>query len=161
VTKAALAPELQELRNAYASGASAKVLLDDFANRTNNQRMTTVDQLLNRLRGANVQRWEVIALFRKLEQLKHGTFIEGRKGHQSRFVWSSSPIDVGKAAQGEEAPIAPVPMDVPADDSSAELRKYVFPLRTSADVSFELPTDLSQKEADRLAAFLRSLALPE
>src|ERR1035438_10314622 len=111
MTKIALSPELIELREAYSSGVSAKAMLDDFASRTNNQRITKVDQILNRVRNASVQRWEAIALFRKLEKLGHGQFIEGRKGHPSRFVWSSSPIDVGKAAQGDEAPITPVSID--------------------------------------------------
>lgn len=153
--------DLVSLRAAYASGASAKAILDDFANRTNNQRVTKVDQILNRLRSASVQRWEAIALFRKLEELGHGSFVEGRRGHPSRFVWSSSQIDVGKAAQGADAPIAPVPTESAPDEGVDEMRKYLFPLRNSADVSFELPTNLTQKEADRLGAFLKTLAIPD
>jgi hypothetical protein len=161
MTKTVLPPELLKLREAYSSGVSTKAMLDDFASRTNNQRITKVDQILNRLRNANVQRWEAIALFRKLEELGHGKFIEGRKGHPSRFVWSSSPIDVGKAAQGDEAPIAPVSMDAVIDDNSGEMRDYVFPLRIDTDATFELPTDLTLKEAERLSAFLKTLAIPE
>jgi hypothetical protein len=161
VAKSALPPELIKLREVYSSGVAAKAMLDDFASRTNNQRITKVDQILNRLRADNVQRWESIALFRKLEELGHGKFIEGRKGHPSRFVWSSSPIDVGKAAQGNEAPITPVSSDAANDDNSGEMRDYVFPLRSDTDATFELPIDLTQKEAERLSAFLRTLAVPE
>jgi len=162
MAKTALPPELTRLREAYSSGGvAAKAMLDDFASRTNNQRITKVDQILNRLRSANVQRWEVIALFRKLEELEHGKFIEGRKGHPSRFVWSSSPIDVGKAAQGDVTPINLVSIDASADDSLEELRDYVFPLRSGTDATFELPADLTQKEAERLSAFIKTLAVPE
>ena len=161
MAKSALPPELIKLREVYSSGVAAKAMLDDFASRTKNQRITKVDQILNRLRADNVQRWESIALFRKLEELEHGKFIEGRKGHPSRFVWSSSPIDVGKAAQGDETPITPVSSDVATDDNSGEMRDYVFPLRSNTDATFELPIDLTQKEAERLSAFLRSLAVPE
>lgn len=161
--KSALSPSLTHLRDLYSSSVSSKAMLDDFASRTNNQRITKVDQILNRLRSANVQRWEVIALFRKLEGLDHGKFIEGRKGHPSRFVWSSSPIDVGKAAQGDETPINPVSPEAEADgdNSFAETREYLFPLRSGTDASLTVPADLTQREADRLGAFLKSLALPE
>jgi hypothetical protein len=161
MAQTALPPELTKLREAYSSGVAAKAMLDDFASRTNNQRITKVDQILNRVRSANVQRWEVIALFRKLEELEHGKFIEGRKGHPSRFVWSSSPIDVGKAAQGDIAPINMVSIDASADDGLEELRDYVFPLRNGTDATFELPVDLTLKEAERLSAFIKTLAVPE
>jgi hypothetical protein len=154
-------PELAKLRDIYTSGVSAKAILNNFASRTNNQRVTKVDQVQNRLRIENVQRWEIIALFRQLEELGYGKFIEGRKGHPSRFVWSSSPIDVGKAAQGDEAPIAPVTSTNVADGNLAEMRDYVFPLRSGTDATFQLPTDMTQKEAERLSAFLRTLAVPE
>jgi hypothetical protein len=154
-------PEQTKLRGVYSSGVAAKLILDDFAGRTNNQRLTKVDQILNRLSDANVHRWEVIALFRKLQELGHGTFIEGRKGHPSRFQWSSNSIDVGKAAQGGEVPISQVSIDVIPENGFEEMRKYDFPLRGGVDAKFELPTNLSQREADRLGAFLKSLALPD
>ena len=156
-----LSPELAELRQAYASGVAAKTILDDFASRTNNQRVTKVDQILNRLRSDSVQRWNVIALFRKLEELGHGRFVEGRKGHPSRFVWSSNPIEVGRAAQGSEAPIMSVPISSPGNEELAEMREYVFPLRAGTDATFQLPTNLTLKEAQRLSAFLQTLAIPE
>ncbi len=161
MAKAALPPELIKLREAYNQNVSAKIILDDFASRTNNQRVTKVDQVLNRLRGNNVQRWEVIATFRKLEELGHGKFTEGRKGHPSRFVWSSNPIDVGRVAQGHEASISMVSVSTTADGGSEEMREYVFRLRSGTDATFELPTDLTEKEAERLNAFLKSLAVPE
>ncbi len=156
--KTALPPELIKLREVYSG--SAKAMLDDFASRTNSQRITKVDQILNRLRSADVQRSEAIALFRKLQDFGYGKFIEGRKGHPSRFVWSSSPIDVGKAAQGDES-ITSVSIDAATDDNFGEMRDYVFPLRIGTDATFELPTDLTQKEAERLSAFLKTLAVPE
>jgi hypothetical protein len=156
-----LSPEQTDLRALYSSGVSAKLILDEFAGRTNNQRLTKVDQILNRLSGANVRRSEVIALFRKLQELDHGIFIEGRKGHPSRFEWSSNSIDVGKAAQGGEVPISQVSIDTAPESGFEEMRKYDFPLRSGVDAKFELPTNLTQREAERLSAFLKSLALPD
>lgn len=161
MAKTTLPPELAKLREVYGSGEAARAILDDFAQRTNNQRVTRVEQVLSRLRSANVQRGEVIALFRHLEELEHGTFVEGRKGHPSRFVWASSLIDVGKAAQGDAAAISPVSISASADEESDEIRSYVFPLRSGTDAGLELPADLTLKEAERLCAFLRSLAVPD
>lgn len=161
MAKTTQSPMLAQLREVYSSGVSAKAMLDDFASRTRNQRVTKVDQVFNRLRGANVQRREVIALFRKLEELGHGKFIEGRKGHFSRFVWSSSPIDVGKAAQGDETPISPVSIEVEADNNLVEMREYAYPLRSGTDATVIVPVDLTEREADRLSAFLKTLAVPE
>jgi len=159
--KAAIPPEVASLREEYASSISKKTILDDFARRTNNQRITKVEQIQNRLRGAGVKRWEVIALFRKLQALGYGAFIEGRKGHPSRFEWLASLIDVGKASQGSEDSINPVPSDATIDNGSDEMRKYTFPLRTDRDVIFELPANFTQKEAERFSAFLKTLALPD
>lgn len=158
---APIAPEQAKLRDMYSSGVSTKLILDDFAGRTNNQRLTKVDQILNRLSSANVQRREVIALFRKLEELGHGKFIEGRKGHPSRFEWLSNSMEVGKAAQGDVSPISQVSVNAVPEIGFDELRKYSFPLRNGVDATFELPTNLTQKEADRLGALLKSLALPD
>jgi hypothetical protein len=84
--------ELRALRNA---NDYSKAILDDFAGRVNNQRITKIDQILSRLRDLEIPRWAAIRLFRELEKLGYGRFIEGRKGHPSRFVWSSNSIDVG------------------------------------------------------------------
>ena len=51
--------------------------------------------------------------------------------------------------------------DAETDDNSGEMRDYVFPLRSDTDATFELPIDLTQKEAERLSAFLKTLAVPE
>ena len=159
--KSSLSPEQTKLQEIYSSSISSKLILDDFANRTNNQRLTKVDQVINRLSPSGVPRWEVIALFRKLEEEGHGKFIEGRRGHPSRFEWTSNPIDVGKAAQGGNAEISPVSTSPSPENGPDEVRKYHFPLRSNVDAVFELPTNLTQREADRLSAFLKSLALPE
>ena len=161
VGKPPISSDLEKLRTLYASNASWRSMFDDFASRTNNQRLTKVDQIQNRLRAEGVPRREVISLFRKLEEFGHGQFIEGRKGHPSRFVWSSSPIAVGKAAQGDEAPIPGVSVNSSDEEADAELRKYIFPLRSGVDAIIQLPADLTVKESERLGAFVRTLAVSE
>lgn len=154
-------PGVDELREVYLNLPSAKPIFDDFANRTNNQRLTKVEQLLNRLRDESVMRAHVIKLFRRLEELNHGKFIEGRKGHPSRFIWSSSQIDVGKAAQGQDGTIKPVPIDAEAEAIVDEVRQYSIFLRSGMDAKISLPADLSLSEAERLCAFLKAIAVPK
>lgn len=153
--------DVAKLRDLYSSDISAKFMLDDFAGRTNNQRLTRVDQLLNRLSDANLHRWQVIALFRRLEDFGYGKFIEGRRGHPSRFEWSANSVEVGKAAQSEVAAISSVSIETAPENGFEELREYAFPLRPGVDAKIGLPANLTQKEADRLSAFLKSLALPD
>jgi hypothetical protein len=45
--------------------------------------------------------------------------------------------------------------------TSEDLISYPYPLRPGRVVTFALPPDLSQKEADRLSLFLRALAVDE
>ncbi|MHB1022034.1 MAG: hypothetical protein ACYC46_05110 [Acidobacteriaceae bacterium] len=152
--------ELDGLRNLYKEEHS-KIILDDFSKRNKGQRVTTVDQVLNRLRDAGLSRWAVIALFKELERLSYGRFIEGRKGHLSRFVWSSNQIEVGKVAQGELNSIAPVSTEKKGEGGFEEIRSYQFPLRAGTDATLQLPSDLTQREAERLAAFIKTLALSD
>jgi hypothetical protein len=140
-------------------GRGVRAILDDFGNRTNNQRVTKVDQILSRHKGIGIQRSEVITFFRKLEELSYGRFIEGRKGHPSRFVWSSNQTEVGKAAQGEVTAVTSIPIDDAGESNIEELRTYQFPLRPGTDANLELPADLSEKEADRLSMFIKTLAV--
>lgn len=144
------------LRELYTEDETTRIILDDFAGRTNNQRVTEVDQLMRRLRSAGLHRLAVIRLFKSLEKLEHGEFIVGRKGSASRFRWISNPIDVGKAAQGENLSIASMPEpEAPA----GEMVTHQFNLRPGMPVTIDLPADFNEKEAERLSGFLRSLPL--
>jgi hypothetical protein len=154
-------PQVREIRSFYEAGGQCQVILDDFASRTNNQRITKVDQLLTRLRDSELQRSAVIGLFRKLEELSFGRFIEGRKGHPSRFVWSASSIEVGKAAKGElEVVSAAVAVSEPSEEKEEEETiTHQFNLRPGFVVSVKLPADFTAKEADRLGNFLKALPI--
>ena len=144
------------LRELHKSDEAARIILDDFAGRINNQRVTEVDQLMRRLRSADLSRASVIRFFKTLDELGHGEFIVGRKGSASRFRWISDPIDVGKAAQGEDLSIASMPEpEAPASD----MVTHQFNLRPGMPVTIDLPADFNEKEAERLSGFLRSLPL--
>jgi hypothetical protein len=98
-------------------------------------------------------------MFRRLGELGYGRFVEGRHGHPSRFLWSSSSIDIGKVASGEKIPITPVSDQEEDDSNEDELISHPFNLRPSLVVTVALPADLTEKEAERLSGFIRSLPL--
>jgi hypothetical protein len=149
--------KLDALRALYGDNEHARAILEDFAGRTNNQRITEVEQIMRRLSTAELPRWAVIKLFRGLGELGYGRFIEGRRGHPSRFRWSASLIDIGKAAKGETLDIT---SDVGEEESAeSDLVEHQFNLRAGMVVTIELPADFSEKEAERLSGFLRSLPL--
>ncbi len=146
--------ETKALRELYTENIYAKAILDDFASRTNRQTTTGVDQIMARLRTTELPKWAVVKLFRELGELNYGRFVVGRRGGESRFVWSANPIEVGKAAQGEDLAITSLPEPETAD---VEMVMHQFNLRPGMPVKLELPADFTEKEADRLSQFLRAL----
>lgn len=122
---------------------------------------TTVEHLEKEAGG---DRSRIVAYFKTLDDLGVGVFIPGRKGHPSRFQWNYSSQCIGKIAAGENLELEPVSSD--ADDGSREpeirnrmsgMVEHNFQVRPQVRVSFTLPVDLNEKEARRLAEFIRTL----
>jgi hypothetical protein len=164
--------DFQSIRQLYQSDSSARTILDEFAGFRRNTSTTALEQLLFRLTSAGkpVPKSEVIEVLRKLEQFGCGDFITGRKGHATRFEWTYPLSKVGKIAAGWhplEAPetnqelteasededldeLADPPADLGAIDHS-------FQLRPGYRVEIRLPSDLTNREANRLSDFLKTL----
>ena len=166
MTKIVQHEKSQKLKELYSESQHIKILLDYFASRGNNQRLTKVDSLLARIKHPRVPRAAAVRLFKRLSELELGTYTEGRHGHPSRFEWSTRCIDVGKASQGMPLHIGPISNDDPIndedeDDESSEtaLVDHPFTLRSGLVVTIKLPEDLNEKEAERLANFIRTLPL--
>lgn len=100
-------PNISKLREFYQSSIAANAFLNHVAKRERDQAETKVDRALLLLRsdGFDFKRRDVIDLFRKLEELGCGRFVEGRHGWSSRFVWSVGLRSVAKAATGDAGPI--------------------------------------------------------
>jgi len=62
--------------------------------------------------------------------------------------------------RANKEPVAPVALLV-GNQIPTNVISYPYPLRPGMVVTFALPPDLTQKEADRLSLFLRSLAVDE
>lgn len=109
----------------------------------------------------DLKRSEVIGAFRELEQAGCGTYVEGRHGWPSRFVWDVKSLHVSAAAKGTQ-PLEPSPAeDAVTEADEAELIEHSFALRPELTISIELPADFSKTEAGRLAAFVQSLPFGE
>jgi hypothetical protein len=146
----------QLLQELYNDSEAAKAVLNDFAQRLRKQSITKLDQLLNRVA---VARPEAIRVFRSLENIGCGEFIEGRKGHPSRFSWTDDLTAVGRAARGEVPSVAPLEEeeeDQPENKSIFE-REHPLELRDNYIARVRVPADLTEREAERLATFIRSL----
>lgn len=145
----------------YTSDERFRPFFDHFANRQKNYAETKVNRLKQVLEngGDEVSRGLVIEFFRKLETLECGQFVVGRRGWESRFLWSVNMVDVGRAAAGESDEIEELPA---ADDEESimqadEMLQHSFHLRPDCVISFSLPSDLTDREAERIAGFIQSI----
>ena len=122
-------PDIDGLRELYRESAVARAFLDHAAKRERDQSETKVDRILVRLKaeGHDYLRREVIALFRKLQDLSCGQFVEGRRGWVSRFVWSAGLRSVGRAAAGGSWPIAQISAEPGGNDEEPAANTTVLP----------------------------------
>ena len=153
-------PKQGKLKELFKQNETARTILSDFAERQRNQQVTTLDQLLKRLDDRQISRGATIQVFRALEEIGCGEFIEGRKGHPTRFVWGDDLMTVGRAARGEAAKIESLndeEEDHAEPKEAAGDGEHSFRLRPDYSVRVRLPNDFTEKEAQRLGDFLRTL----
>ena len=103
-------PNIDLLRQLYRQSPVAQAFFDHAARRERDQSETKVDRILILLRADRhvFPRRDIINLFRNLQELGCGQFVEGRRGWPSRFVWSAGLVSIGRAAAGESQPIAQI-----------------------------------------------------
>lgn len=143
------------LKKLYRSSNVAQAFFDLAAQRKNDQQETTVERAIDSL-GNRFDRSKVVDLFRNLQQLRCGTFVLGRHTHKSRFVWGVSMISVGRAATGEISEIEDI-NEPDEEEIESEFLIHTYHLRADLHIDINLPVDLTQREAERLAMFLKSL----
>jgi hypothetical protein len=110
----------------------------------------------------NVGRSQIIALFRQLEKFECGLFFVGRKGHLSRFHWSIDIKLIAKTLKGNSSgegtsPKASAPPTGTATAHSSATLRHTFHLRQDFELILNLPTDLTEKDAQRISKFVESL----
>lgn len=152
--------EVETLKSVYDSNQVVQAICDHMAARDKNQTETKLHRMLKHLEsdGFDFKRGEVIGAFRSLETAGCGKYVEGRHGWPSRFVWETKSLHVSSAAKGQE----PLLRDTSTNDDEditedIEFIEHSFVLRLDLPISIELPADLNEQEASRLAAFIQTL----
>lgn len=159
--------DIDALRNAYSSDSALAAICDELASRQRKQKKTKLRRILHLLAQATddpPKKHQVILAFRTLEDLGAGKYVEGRHGHASRFEWDVNTLEACRAAQGEEADEEEMQAVAPDDvenDTEENILDHYFNLRADYQLELQLPVDLSQEEAERLATFVRSLPLED
>lgn len=154
--------DANKIRNLYKKNSVARSLFDYFAKRAYDATETKVDRILAIMKneGKELSRGQIIDVFKELEDLQCGKFVSGRRGWQSRFVWSVSLAALGKIAGGEIQELQMKSEDLPADEETETLT-HSFHLRPDLLVKIELPGNLTANEASRLAEFIKALPFGE
>ena len=136
--------------------------------------------------AVGLSRLQAVALCKQLQEAAVGRFVAGRRGRPSRLEWNVDPRAVGAViaqAEGDAQADEPEPADfddapeprrssrqaqpaaAPAAPAAVLERededRYSFRLRSDRQVHVSLPIDLTQREAARLAEFVRALGLPD
>ncbi|MGA7807076.1 hypothetical protein [Bradyrhizobium sp.] len=146
--------EVKQLRAAYQE--AWKTTLDFLkwcGEQETTPRETTVEEIQEAI-GAS--RREMADLVSGIIEVKIGTRIIGRHGSKTRLRWLFTLRSIEKVARGETEILVETGSDTPF--ASDHLREYSYPLREDEEqVLFKLPRDLTQREADRLALYIRSL----
>lgn len=89
----------------------------------------------------------VMAALREIESVGAGRLVLGRGGYKTRFITSA----VKTAKNGDMG--STIPKAVP------ESSEHVFILRREPVVRVTVPSDLTSQEAERLAAWVKALAV--
>lgn len=149
---------LTGIKELYKRNAIARDFLDHAAQRERDRTETTAERTIAILAdaGRKISRGDAIDLFRRLEELGCGQFVIGRRGAPSRFVWAVGIVSVGKAAAGESQTVDVIP-ETPIQ--TRETVNHLYHLRPDRQITLELPIDLTSREAERLAAFIRTLPM--
>lgn len=108
-----------------------------------------------------------IEVVKEVQKAGAGYYRVGRRGSPTRIEWLYQMDSVGQVARGDHSNLifSDEARNLIIDEASAEtgLKKFdstlshTFRLRRTETVTFHLPADLSETEANRLADFVRSL----
>lgn len=151
-----------QLQALYKNDQTVKALLDWFGERRKDSRMMPARVATNNT-GADYT--DIIRVFRQFDEMGIGTFLVGRKGSESRIQWHYSIRSLAEAAKGNaevvEAPRVPEgqALEDEFDEAifAADMVQHSFQIRPDLKLTFTLPSDISAKEADRIAQFVKTL----
>jgi hypothetical protein len=163
--------DMDRLRLLYKANPVAKALLDYWGSRKYNQTESAANRLvalLDKLGVSGTYR-EVVDFLKSLEDVGCGRFLRGRKGHPTRLEWHVRMQSVGWAAAGKKETVERISVGESAEEAGEEITRAApsvdmmivkYPLRPELDVLVEvtMPKLITEREAQRLADFIRTLA---
>ena len=149
--------DARRLRELYESDPVARAILTQAARRLRNRRETTVDRTKYSLaqEGHEVSRVSIVRVFQALQDIGCGCFVVGRRGRASRFEWSTSIVEVGRAAV-DHGPQRGPGNSVPPPGVWV---KHTYDLRPETPIDIFLPLNLTADEGQGLAGFIQTLPL--
>jgi len=97
--------DVDGLRIAYSNDSEIRLLLDHFGSRQRNQSVSPVDTLERTLEAVDtpMARHLIIDALRRLDTLRLGRFVPGRKGYPTRFEWRVKSLAAGAIARSDQA----------------------------------------------------------
>lgn len=125
--------------------------------------VTTVSNAVSILEahGISVNRQQVVALFRQLDDLGFGTFFIGRRGKPSRLYWKINfkltSEALGASISGAKPPLLSSSPKAPPPGPSGKVLRHTFHLRQDFELFLDLPSDLTDRDAQRISKFVESL----
>lgn len=147
--------DVKELRSLVKGQRITAGLMEYLSSK---QRHTWEITVENAMRVTDGNRADVIDNFKKLADLRLGRLTVGRKGHKTRFEWFISPGQIAKAAAGEIDELEGDGAQGPGTaDDGIELLMHTYQLRRDLEIAIDLPSDLSEKEATKLARWIETL----
>jgi hypothetical protein len=146
-----------EIAKLVARNDVNRAFFDALGTRIKTSDHVTVPHVMSITKG---ERFQVVKLFKRMEEMGLGHFLVGRRGGQSRFAWSVRVSDLAQAYAGEVDIVESASGEDLTEDATVEISEvnHEFSLRPDFKVAITLPTDLTKREAERLAAFV--VALP-
>lgn len=145
---------IKHLRDAYEEAWPPTMRFFEWcASQSSTPRETTIEKLQVVLK---LSRSEAPELVNGIMDAGIGKRIIGRHGAKSRIVWEFTLQSIEKVARGETEVLQKVGSKPFA---SQHLIEYSYPLRDDEPpITVKLPRDLTQRETERLAMFIQSLA---
>jgi len=156
--------KINQIQYLNAHDEVARLFFAWAASRQNESTETTIKRAHT---VCHVEYWQMRELFQRLCEIGLATYVTGRRGHESRLRWLYSLRLIGKAANmevtsltdnttadAEEEPLENAALIV---EKSEAFIDHGYKLRPECDIKVRLPANLSSKEAERVAAWIRTL----
>ncbi len=134
-----------------------------LALRQRNQKETDVDVLVkgtNENIGPEYERRRLVRIFfKELEKVGIGTLRIGRRGKPTRFIWKTGMLEVVRTVGTDEGGSNTIENLQSDEESKPRILAHRYNLRENYVVNIDLPVNLTEIEAERLSAFIKSLPL--